>query len=70
MVFLEMGGAEGGLRYLKRCLQAVPASLFSVKDYTLLSIEFFFLEKRFQKHFLDFVQFYPTSSTSRMESLT
>ena len=34
-----MGGVEGG------CLQAVPASLFSEKDYTLLSIEFFFGKK-------------------------
>ena len=40
-----MGGVEGGLRYLKRCLQAVPASLFSEKDYTLLSIEFIFGKK-------------------------
>ena len=43
-----MGGVEGGLRYLKRCLQALPASLFSEKDYTLLSIEFFFWKKRFK----------------------
>ena len=31
--------------YLKRCLQAVPACLFSEKDYTLLSIELFFGKK-------------------------
>ena len=40
-----MGGVVGGLRYLKRCLQALPASLFSEKDYTLLSIEFLFAKK-------------------------
>ena len=40
-----MGGVEGGLRYSKRCLQAVPASLFSEKECTLLSIEFFFGKK-------------------------
>ena len=27
-VFLEGGGVVGGLRYLKRCLKALPASLF------------------------------------------
>ena len=40
-----MGGVEGRFSYLKICLQAVPASLFSEKDYTLLSIELFFGEK-------------------------
>ena len=39
----------GGLRYLKRCLQALPASLFSEKDCTLLSIEFFFFGKKVSK---------------------
>ena len=40
-----MGGVEGRFSYLKKCLQAVPASLFSEKDYTLLSIELFFGKK-------------------------
>ena len=40
-----MGGVEGRFSYLKICLQAVPASLFSEKDYTLLSIELFFGKK-------------------------
>ena len=34
--------------YLKRCLQALPASLFSEKECTLLSIELLFRKKGFK----------------------
>ena len=40
-----MGGVEGRFSYFKKCLQALPASLFPEKDYTLLSIELFFGKK-------------------------
>ena len=43
-----MGGVVGGFSYLKRCLQALPASLFSGKEWTLLSIEILFLIKGFK----------------------
>ena len=44
----EMGGVVGGFSYLKRCLQAVPASLFSEKECTLLSVELLFRKKGFK----------------------
>ena len=45
MVFLETGWGRGWIEVFEKMLQAVPASLFSEKDYTLLSIEFFFGKK-------------------------
>ena len=46
--FWKLGGVEGGLKVFEKMLQAVPASLFSEKDYTLLSIEIFFWKKGFK----------------------
>ena len=43
-----MGGVVGGFSYLKRCLQAFPASLFSEKECTLLSVELLFRKKGFK----------------------
>ena len=43
---------RGRIEVFKKMLQAVPASLFSEKDYTLLSIEFFFWKKGFKITFL------------------
>ena len=46
-----MGGVVGGLRYLKRCLQALPASLFSEKDTRYLALNYFFWKKGFKNTF-------------------